>query len=197
MLAAGWDNVAMFSSMSMGRRWSVLQVAIPLLFWLHLPQLWGITLPSFPGHNPAAAPAALRKKQHPEHEPCLTNYRDSPGLLLEACDSNNNGPHKAELLLNSQPKMNRHVYLVWLDSNMATAESFTSSPGDCAHPWASLPWVFPGPGEGRTGHTSCSPRPAGLCLQDPSDLALSPTQTVLLEKWFIVSFYYWLGYSSY
>lgn len=64
----------------------------------------------------------------------LTNREDSAGLLSEACDSDNNSPHKAKLLLNSQTKKSGHVYLVPTNSSVATAESFTSFREDPAPP---------------------------------------------------------------
>lgn len=58
--------------------------------------------------------AALRSSTWSMTPVYLTNCEDSAGFLAEACGSGNNSPFKPKLLLNSQIKKSRQVYLVSL-----------------------------------------------------------------------------------
>lgn len=82
--AAGWDNLAMLSSTSTGHGWSVLQVAIPLLFWLHPPRCEASHFPPSQGTTLQLLPWLWERSSTLSMNPVyLTNCKDSPGLLLE------------------------------------------------------------------------------------------------------------------
>lgn len=98
----------------------------PLLFWLHLPVVWGITL--FSRAQSCSCPYQERQpwdeKQDPENEPYLSNKLQ--GLRWTSVSGlwqGNDSAFKSQVLLNSKLKKGRQVYLVSPDGNIITADS--------------------------------------------------------------------------